>query len=43
MDGVEFDEDGNIKRLPDFEIESDNFYHPLKVMISCWQACIPSL
>ncbi len=25
------------------EFESDQFHHPLKVMMSCWQACIPSL
>lgn len=42
MDGVKFDDEGNIKSLPEFEIESDSFYHPLKVMMSSWQACIPS-
>lgn len=25
------------------EFESDEFHHPLKVMMSCWQACVPSL
>lgn len=43
MDGAEFDEDGNIVSLPEFNIDTDEFHHPIKVMMSCWQACIPSL
>ena len=43
MDGIEFDAEGNIKNMPAFATESDEFYHPLKVMMSSWQACVPSL
>lgn len=40
---IKCDTDGNIVNMPDFEIESDGFYYPLKVMVSSWQACAPSL
>lgn len=44
MEGAQFDEDGNVVGIEGgFEIESDEFHHPLQVMMSSWQACIPSL
>ena len=28
---------------PAFELESDDFHHPLKVTMSCHEACVPSM
>ena len=28
---------------PASELESDDFHHPLKVMMSCYETCVPSM